>query len=70
VTARPPLRAGRYICRVFADSAPVLREKRGGLWFEPGSDEAIRLHASCAPGRYVTDRLYAEILPTGGGNGW
>jgi hypothetical protein len=62
-----PLRDGRYLVRVFTDSDPVPREKCGGLWFEPGSDEAIRLHASCAPGRYVTDRLYAEILPAEGG---
>jgi hypothetical protein len=48
----------------------VLREKRGGRWFEPGSDEPVRLHASCSPGRYVGDRLYAEILPDEGGAGW
>lgn len=66
---RAPLRDGRYRVRVFADSAPVLREKRGGLWFEPGSDEPLRLLASCAPGRYVSDRLYWEVLPADGGKG-
>jgi hypothetical protein len=63
---RRPLRDGPYRVRLFPTSEPVLREKRDGLWYEPGSDEPVRLHASCSPGRHVSDRLYAEILPAEG----
>lgn len=62
---------GLYRCRVFPTSEPVLREKRAGRWYLPGTTVAIGIetwHSTRQalphghPG-LVTDQIYAEILP-------
>lgn len=70
MTAPKPLPDGRYRVRVFADSEPVLRVKRDGRWYLPGSERPIRVATWVFNGPVVSevsDRLYAEILPAEGG---
>lgn len=55
---------GLYLVRVFSTSAPLLRRKVQGLWYEIDNDQPVHLWGeSCRPARWVTDRNYADIWP-------